>query len=429
METIKNMKYTFPRKISLLSKEIEGTQKLYFNNKPFSGKSISGNSIALYSGGYLEGIALTRYNSLKRNIRCYSNGQYNGYLIEIEDGYITQFATYDMGMIIEILYFNKNINEREYSWKLPLEGRKNKFEELLIDSKVPQYFEKIKDEFNGYFNFEDSDFRTALLHELSRAGETGNIELKCWAYLRLKHMKEGYYEGDKDFLPYYYQQEQMRQQVIKEDQLPAHIRYIAGVDVAYNDLEQRMVGGIVVLDAHTLQVVDQATHQMDVTFPYVPGLFSFREIPPLLEAYQKLTIKPDLIVCDAQGIAHPKNVGMATHLGIALDIPTIGCAKKRLVGHYEKELLGPERGARQPLIWNDEVVGVALRTQSHINPMFVSIGHRISLESAIEWVLKLTPAYRLPETTRASDQLVNQVMKDRLEIDMLGDDQENLLIE
>lgn len=422
------MKYPFPRKINPPSKEIVGIQKLYFNDNPFSGKSISSNGIALYSCGYLEGIALTRYNSLTRNIRCYSNGEYNGYLIEVQEGYITQFATYDMGMAVEILYYDKNIIEKEYSWKLPIEERKSKLEDILIASKVSQYFEKIKDEFNGYFNFEDSDFRTALLHEMYRVGERENIELKCWAYLRLKHMKEGYYEGDKDFLPYYYQQEQMRQQVIKEDQLPAPIRYIAGVDVAYNDLEQRMVGGIVVLDAQTLQVVDQAIHQMDVTFPYVPGLFSFREIPPLLEAYQKLSIKPDLIVCDAQGIAHPKNVGMATHLGIALNIPTIGCAKKRLVGHYEKEQLGKERGAIQPLIWNGEVVGVALRTQTGVNPMFVSIGHRISLETAIEWVMKLTPAYRLPETTRASDHLVNRVMKHRLEIDMLGDDQEDLLL-
>jgi deoxyribonuclease V len=231
----------------------------------------------------------------------------------------------------------------------------------------------------------------------------------------------GDYFNEDDFLNYYILQNEMREKVVKEDQLPSEIRHVAGVDVAYNDLEHRMVGGIVVLDTTTLEVVDKSHHEMEVTFPYVPGLFSFREVPSILEAFKKLIIKPDLIVCDGQGIAHPKNVGMATHLGMELNIPTIGCAKKRLVGSYKKERLGKVRGSQESLIWDGEIVGVALRTQDNINPLFVSIGHKISLKTAVDWVLKLTPAYRLPETTRQADQLVNQYLKDRLDIDFMGD--------
>lgn len=255
-----------------------------------------------------------------------------------------------------------------------------------------------------------------------------SIEYQEWDGRREYMIENGYYEngGDFDFFPYYELQNKMREKVIKNNSLPATIQYIAGVDVAYHEDSQKMVGGIVVLIAETLEVVETALYEMEITFPYIPGLFSFREIPPLLEAYKKLSIKPDLIVCDAQGIAHPKGVGMATHLGIELDIPTIGCAKKRLVGYYDKEALGTKRGDSQSLIWDSQEVGKALRTQDNINPMFVSIGHKISLETACEWVLKLCPKYRLPETTRAVDHLVNQVMKERTDFSLFPeDDSEN----
>lgn len=224
-------------------------------------------------------------------------------------------------------------------------------------------------------------------------------------------MEKEYYDNDLELLPYYELQLTYKHKVIRENQLPTTIKYIAGVDVAYNDAECRMVGGIVVLDAETLEAVEQAVHDMEVTFPYVPGLFSFREVPAVKAAYEKLTIKPDLIVCDGHGIAHPMGVGMATHLGIELDIPTIGCAKKRLVGAYEKEQLGKERGDKLSLVWDNEEVGYVLRTQTDTNPVFVSIGHKIDIQTAIDWVLKLSPKYRLPETTRHVDHLVNHVLK------------------
>jgi len=214
-----------------------------------------------------------------------------------------------------------------------------------------------------------------------------------------------------DFTEYYALQNSMKVEVIKQDELPETIRYIAGVDVAYNEEKQEMVGAIVVLDAETLEVIEKQHHIMPITFPYVPGLFSFREIPALKEVYQKLVVKPDIIVCDGQGIAHPKGVGMATHLGIELNVPTIGCAKKRLVGEYQKEKLGKDKDALTYLKVEDETIGVVLRTQTNIKPMFVSIGHKVSLETAIKWVSKLTPNYRLPETTREADHLVNKILK------------------
>ena len=225
-------------------------------------------------------------------------------------------------------------------------------------------------------------------------------------------MKDNIVEVDFDLNPYYEAQNTLRERVIKHDILPEKIRYIAGTDVAYNDETQKMVGGIAVLDADTLEVVETVTHEMHITFPYIPGLFSFREIPPLVEAYKKLRIKPDLFVCDAQGIAHQKGVGMATHLGIVLDIPTIGCAKKRLIGDFDKQNMGKKRGDSASLMLNSVEIGKALRTQDDTNPMYVSIGHKISIETACEWVLKLTPNFRLPETTRAADGIVNASLKE-----------------
>lgn len=231
-------------------------------------------------------------------------------------------------------------------------------------------------------------------------------------------MEEGYYEGGEDLRPYFIKQEQIKRQVSQADEL-AEVKFIAGADVAYNELLQRMVGALVVLDAQTLEVVDQVIHEMDITFPYVPGLFSFREVPPLVEAYRKLRVKPDLIVCDGHGVAHPKGAGMASHLGIELDIPTIGCAKSRLIGAYDE--LGAKRASYAALMLEGNEIGRVLRTQDNIKPMFVSVGHRVSLDTACEWVLKLCPSYRQPETTRKADALVRTVMKERTELGYSGE--------
>lgn len=219
---------------------------------------------------------------------------------------------------------------------------------------------------------------------------------------------------EKDLAHYYQQQEDLKAQIIQKNELPTEVKYIAGVDVAYQDDQNWMVGAVVVLDAHTLEVVEQAVHRMEISFPYIPGLFSFREIPPLVAAFNKLATKVDLIICDAQGIAHPKGIGMASHLGIVLDIPTIGCAKKRLIGEYDKEQLNATRGSTLPLTLDDNEIGKVLRTQTDIKAVFVSIGHKVSLDTAVDWVLKACPTYRLPETTRQADQLVNRTRAEYL---------------
>ncbi|MDR6565118.1 deoxyribonuclease V [Chitinophaga ginsengisegetis] len=196
-------------------------------------------------------------------------------------------------------------------------------------------------------------------------------------------------------------QEELRRQVITTDELPDTIKIIAGTDVEYDKDSNLIAGSIVLLDYTTLQVVAVATHCMEVTFPYIPGLFSFREMPPLLKAWEKLPLLPDLIVCDGQGLAHQRRFGMACHFGVTVNKPVIGCGKSRLCGEYHD--LGEERGSIAPLIESSEHIGNALRTQTATNPVFVSTGHKISLATATDIVLKLCTQYRLPETTRISD--------------------------
>jgi deoxyribonuclease V len=193
-----------------------------------------------------------------------------------------------------------------------------------------------------------------------------------------------------------------------EDRLGA-VQTVAGVDVAYEKEGERLFAAVVVLDARTLEVIDAATHEARAQFPYVPGLFSFRELPPIVACFEALSVPPDLVVCDGQGRAHPRRFGLACHLGVLFDVPTIGCAKTVLVG--EHTALGAPRGERADLIDGGELVGAALRTQDGVHPVYVSVGHRVSLRTACEWVLRLAPRYRLPETTRAADQRVNALRR------------------
>ena len=200
-------------------------------------------------------------------------------------------------------------------------------------------------------------------------------------------------------------QQQLAAKVIKEDKFNK-VHFVAGVDVAYAKENSKLVAAVVILNAETLEVIETVIAEDEVQFPYIPGLFSFRELPPLIKAFAKLQHTPDLIVCDGQGIAHPRRFGLACHLGVIFDIVTIGCGKTRLLGEFET--LGIERGAIAPLIDKNETIGNALRTQSGINPIYDSIGHRVSLSTASEWVLKLSTEYRLPETTGQPDQAVKK---------------------
>jgi len=176
-------------------------------------------------------------------------------------------------------------------------------------------------------------------------------------------------------------------------------RLVAGVDVSVKGDVAR--AAVVVL--RDLEPVEEVAVERRVAFPYVPGLLSFRELPPLLAAWKKVRTRPDVIIVDGQGYAHPRRFGLACHLGVLLDLPTIGCAKSRLVGEYEEP--PPPRGAWTPLVDRDEVIGAALRTQHGRNVVYVSIGHRVTLAAAIRVVLACAPRCRLPEPQRLADQL------------------------
>ncbi len=183
------------------------------------------------------------------------------------------------------------------------------------------------------------------------------------------------------------------------------IKTIAGLDVGFTDNNRIAVGGIVILSFPTFEMIEQQTSRRKVVFPYAPGFLSFREVPVLLEAFYHLSNKPDLLICDGQGIAHPRRFGLACHLGTILDIPSIGAAKSRLIGKYTEP--SHDKGSSSHLVDKDEQIGTVLRTRLNTKPLFVSPGHRISFDSANKWVLNCCPKFRLPETTRHAHKLVS----------------------
>jgi deoxyribonuclease V len=203
-------------------------------------------------------------------------------------------------------------------------------------------------------------------------------------------------------------QERLRSRV-REEELPRRLRSIAGADVSYDRGSPTLFAAVVVLDARTLEVIEMASVEDRARFPYVPGYLSFREIPPLLEAFAKLSERPDLVVADGQGRAHPRRFGLASHLGVLLDLPTIGCAKSRLVGEHREP--GPRRGASTQLRDGGEVIGTVLRTQHGVKPVYVSVGHRVTLAAARRLVLALAPRHRLPEPIRAAHAEVTRLRR------------------
>ncbi|MCX8049606.1 MAG: deoxyribonuclease V [Methylohalobius sp.] len=188
-----------------------------------------------------------------------------------------------------------------------------------------------------------------------------------------------------------------------EDDWPARVETVAGVDVAFQNRGQTACAAVAVLAFPSLELVASTRAQLPAFFPYIPGLLSFRELPAVLAALEKLPMIPDLILCDGQGIAHPRRLGIASHLGVLLDHPTIGVGKTRLVGRHDP--VPDQRGAWVPLIDRGETVGAALRTREGVKPIYVSPGHRISLPSAVSWVMACTRRFRLPEATRLADRL------------------------
>lgn len=180
---------------------------------------------------------------------------------------------------------------------------------------------------------------------------------------------------------------------------------IAGADVSVTRFGKIGRAALVLLDFHTLEMVETSTAEGEINFPYIPGLLSFREAPLIMQAFHKLSHIPDVVIVDGQGIAHPRRFGIASHLGLSLDIPTIGCAKSRLIGSYSEV---PDRvGAFSFLYEGDEIIGAVVRTRQGIKPVYVSIGHKIDLLTAISCVLNCCRGLRLPEPTRLAHLLAN----------------------
>ena len=200
-------------------------------------------------------------------------------------------------------------------------------------------------------------------------------------------------------------QKQLAYEVIAEDKFSELIKTVAGIDLGYDIKTDTSRAVVVVLSFPELELLETKEAKMPIQFPYVPGLLSFRETPVAIRALENLQITPDLILCDGQGLAHPRRFGIACHIGLIANVPTIGVAKSILVGKFEN--LGEERGSVASLIHRNEQVGVALRTKNNVQPVYVSVGHRISLETAIDIVLQCAPKYRLPETTRLADKLAS----------------------
>jgi deoxyribonuclease V len=204
-------------------------------------------------------------------------------------------------------------------------------------------------------------------------------------------------------------QNTLRERVVLRPPAGLRVSRIAGADISTERGNDTGYGGFVVLDAESLKPRAQVGSAVTLRFPYVPGLLSFRELPVLAAAWAQLEQKPDLVIFDGQGIAHPRRLGLACHGGLLFGVPSIGCAKSLLVGTYGQ--LGEERGATAEIRHRGEVVGMAVRTRRGVSPVYVSPGHLMDLPTAVQWVLRVSPRYREPETTRHAHRLVNALRR------------------
>ncbi len=204
-------------------------------------------------------------------------------------------------------------------------------------------------------------------------------------------------------------QRQLAGRLVLQPPASLEVRRVAGADISTEKGRDTGWGGIVVLDAKTLEPVVKESAAVPLSFPYVPGLLSFRELPVLAAVWEKLEVRPDVLIFDGHGIAHPRRIGIACHGGLLFGVPSIGCAKSLLVGRHGP--LGEERGATAELMHRGEVVGMAVRTRRGVQPVYVSPGHLMDLPTAVELVLRVSPRYREPETTRHAHRLVNEVRR------------------
>lgn len=205
-------------------------------------------------------------------------------------------------------------------------------------------------------------------------------------------------------------QRRLAEGVVLENRLPASLNRVAGVDVSYRMHGSTFYAAVVVLEFPSLTPVETATAVGEVGFPYVPGLLSFRELPILLEAFRNLHSAPDLVLVDGQGVAHPRRLGLASHLGLWLDLPTIGCAKSRLTGSHADP--GLRRGDQTPLLDGEERIGTVLVTRDRVKPLFVSPGHLVDHPRAAELTLACGGCFRMPEPTRQAHLASNRLRRE-----------------
>ena len=198
----------------------------------------------------------------------------------------------------------------------------------------------------------------------------------------------------------------MTQELLEERALKKRLKWVAGADVAFPQGGKLCLAGIVVLTFPELEIVEKVYATAPLKLPYVPGFLSFREAPAVFRAMKKLKRTPDVLLVDGQGLAHPRRFGLACHLGVGLGLPTIGCGKSRLIGEHED--VGQEKGAYGPLTHQGEIVGSVLRSRTRVKCIYISIGHLVTLESAVKMVLACCPRYRVPEPTRQADKWVSQ---------------------
>jgi deoxyribonuclease V len=203
-------------------------------------------------------------------------------------------------------------------------------------------------------------------------------------------------------------QESLRERVELQDRFE-DIRYVAGADMAFDPLTEVAVAGVIVYRFPSLKEVERRMARRKLRFPYIPGLLSFRECPVLLAAFARLRTEPDLILIDGHGRAHPRRFGIACHIGILFDKPTIGCAKSRLVGEQQEP--SERAGSTAPLMLQGERLGVVLRTRDHVKPIYVTTGHRVSLDSAVGLVKQCMDGFRIPKPTREADYYVRDLRR------------------
>ena len=196
---------------------------------------------------------------------------------------------------------------------------------------------------------------------------------------------------------------------ITRRKLTSNIKHVAGFDVSYMKEENILIAGMVLIDYPSLEFIDRFILTGSIQFPYIPGFLSFREAPVLLKLIEEHSQLADIFIFDGHGVAHPRGLGIASHIGVLTEKPCIGCAKKKLVGNY----ILPEidKGACSDLIYKNEIVGVVLRTKFNVKPVFVSVGHMVNLDQATELILNCTTRYRLPEPTRLAHQVVSEYRK------------------